>query len=72
MAVELIADDRPAGQRAKRGRADELARGPRHHDRDAVTLLDQRADQRGGLVGRDAAADADDEFVCHGRSAFLG
>ena len=46
--------------------ADELAGRARHHHGDAVAVLHQRADQRGRLVGRDAAGDADDEFVGHG------
>ena len=65
VAVERVADDGPAGERAKRGRADELAGRARHHHGNAVAVLHQRADERGRLVGRDAAGDADDEFVRH-------
>ena len=61
--IERVLEHRSAGERGKRGRADELPGGGGHDHRHAGAGLHQLAHQRGGFIGRDAAADADDNLA---------
>ena len=56
--VPDLGGDRLAGQRRPGGRADEVQRGGGGHDPDAVPRLGEQPQQFTGLVGGDAAADA--------------
>ena len=57
--LELIGDDAAARDRFERDRADEPRRGVRHHGHDLVAALLQPARDLDGLVGADAAGDAE-------------
>ena len=63
--VDVVPDvggDRVAGQRRPGRRADELAaRRAVGHDPDVVAALGEQPEQLAGLVGGDAAADAEDD-----------
>jgi hypothetical protein len=62
-----IREDRAARQRLERHRPDELLGGIGHRDLDARAGLVEQADELGGLVRRDAAADGnDDGGTCEG------
>ncbi len=63
VAVEQLAVDLLAGQRADRERRDELARRARHHRRHRRAALAQAADEVERLVGRDAAADDEEDAL---------
>ena len=58
-ARELIGDDRPPRDRLEGHLADELPRRPRHDRGDVVAALLQPARDFDGLVGADAAGDAE-------------
>ena len=57
-----VGQHRPAGERLKRGRADEALRRLGHDHIDDRALKRQIAGQLGDLVGRDAAAHAQDDL----------
>ncbi len=70
--IEQIGEDALAGQRAGRQRRDELLRRLRHRDAHAQAALAQPPDQVERLVGRDAAADDEQDALALGRAARLG
>ncbi len=72
---ELAGDDRLARDRLERQRPDEPPRRPRHHRLHAMSALLQQARDFDGLVGADAAGDAEPDeghalpTACLGRAA---
>ena len=60
--VELLPVDGPIRQGIERGRADELFRRLRHHDGNAGPGLHELTAEVGGLVGGNAAGDAQQDF----------
>ncbi len=63
---EQIGEHLAAGERGEGQRPDELLRGRGHDGLHLVALLHQQARQLGGLIGRDAAADAQDDLHAAG------
>ena len=68
-AVPHVGEDRLAGQRLHGRRRDEAAGGLGHHHLHVGAVLDQQAHEFGGLVGGDAAGDAEHDppvaRLCH-------
>src|SRR5690606_39607051 len=70
LTVEQVGEDVGGGQRAYGERGDEFLRRLRHHAADHGPALAQAADQVEALVGRDAAADDEQDALVgkgHGR-----
>ena len=67
-----VVADRLAGQRRPGGGAHEPQRGRGGHDRDVVPGLGEAPQQLAGLVGRDAAADAQHHARCGRRTGHEG
>ena len=67
-----VGDDLFSGQSGEGERADKLARRAGHHNLGLVVAFGKEANQLGGLVGGDAAADADDDFRTLGRGGGHG
>ena len=63
LTVEKLGEDMVGGERADRKRRDELTRGRRHDAAHRSAALAQPADQVERLVGRDAAADDEQDAL---------
>jgi hypothetical protein len=61
--LEQVGDDGAVGEHLERERAHEAPGVPGHDHGDTGLLLEQHADELGGLVGRDASGDAEDYFL---------
>ena len=68
VALELVEQDRRAGQRRERRAADELLARRRLHDAHRVAGLGGQPDQLQRLVGRDPPADAEQDAGTRARS----